>query len=336
VNIRRSFFICLPLGFVLAAAAYFGLFLLQLGVPSRSTWLRRIIEKKISAASAITQPKLLVVAGSSALYGISAGEIERQTGFPAYNFGTNAALGCEYLLHLTRKVCRRGDTVLLAFEYETYIFGGRVGEASDEFYVNYVLGHDADFVRSLSAGDQFRLALVTPGERLWDGVRSVFRKAAPDAKAEDFIREMLADIDDHGDQTGAIPERRPEQSPGRTAPSGILANGFPPSPPGFRAIREFCAWAKANDIRVVATFPNLCRRPEYEAAAAKKAPAQFHEFYGSLGVPVLGGLSESLLPEEQMFDTNYHPMRAAAIARTQRLIVHLMPHLRTVAPLQIK
>ena len=34
MNIRRSFFICLPLGFVLAAAAYFGLFLLQLGVPT--------------------------------------------------------------------------------------------------------------------------------------------------------------------------------------------------------------------------------------------------------------------------------------------------------------
>jgi hypothetical protein len=29
-----------------------------------------------------------------------------------------------------------------------------------------------------------------------------------------------------------------------------------------------------------------------------------------------------------MFDTQYHPLRAAAIARTQRLLVHLSPYLR--------
>ncbi len=104
--------------------------------------------------------------------------------------------------------------------------------------------------------------------------------------------------------------------------------GFPLSPSGFRAIREFCVWAKTNDIRVLATFPNLCHRPEYDAPEAKRMPAQFHEFYGSLGVPVLGEVSESMLPEEQMFDTNYHPLRTAAIARTQRLLVHLAPHLR--------
>ena len=45
----------------------------------------------------------------------------------------------------------------------------------------------------------------------------------------------------------------------------------------------------------------------------------------------VGELSESMLPEDQMFDTNYHPMRTAAIARTQRLLVHLAPHLRPAA-----
>ena len=138
----------------------------------------------------------------------------------------------------------------------------------------------------------------------------------------------MADIDAHGDMTGAVPEKRVANLPARTILSRVPAVGFPPSPPGFRAIREFCAWAKANDVRVLATFPNVCHRPEYDAPAAKKMPVQFREFYGSLGVPVLGELSESMLPEEQMFDTNYHPLRSAAIARTQRLLVHLAPHLR--------
>ncbi len=83
MKVRRSFFIALPLGLLLSAAIYFGLFLLQLGVPTAKwAWLHEIIVAKRKLAESITQPKLLIVAGSSALYGISAEEIERQTGFP--------------------------------------------------------------------------------------------------------------------------------------------------------------------------------------------------------------------------------------------------------------
>ena len=172
---------------------------------------------------------------------------------------------------------------------------------------------------------------MTPGNRLWGGVRAAFQKPGSGAVTAEAVREIMADIDAHGDMTGAIPEKRVANLPARTVLSGVPAVGFPPLLPGFRAIREFCVWAKAHDIRVLATFPNLCHRSEYDAPAAKKMPVQFHELYGSLGVPVLGDVSESLLQEEQMFDTNYHPLRSAAIARTQRLLVHLLPYLPPAA-----
>ncbi len=78
MNIRRSFFICLAVGFLLPASTYLGLFYLQLGVPTAKWgWLHAIVDTKVKIAAAVTKPKLLVVAGSSALYGISAEEIER-------------------------------------------------------------------------------------------------------------------------------------------------------------------------------------------------------------------------------------------------------------------
>ena len=328
MKIRRSFFICLPAGFLLAAVIYFGLFFLQLGVPSsQSAWLRELIETKITAASAITKPKLLIVAGSSALYGISAEEIERQTGFPTYNFGTNAALGTDYTFHLTRKICRPGDTVLLAFEFDAYLIGNRAGDSTDEFFISYILGHDPGYVRSLGLRTELHLALLTPGKRLWSGVRAVFQKPELDAKAQAYIRELMANINSHGDQTNALPDKRPGHVSARSMLSPIPAYGFPSSLPGAPAIREFCAWAKTNHIRVLATFPNICHRPEYDQPAAKIMPVQFHEFYESMGVPVLGDFSESVLPEEQMFDTVYHPLHSAAIGRTRRLLVHLAPFL---------
>ena len=328
MKIRRSFFICIAAGFVLSAAIYFGLFFLQLGVPSAQwAWLHGIIETKRNAAEAITKPKLLIVAGSSALFGISAEEIERQTGFPTVNFGTNAALGPAYILHLTRKVCRPGDVVLLAFEYEQYLFGNLTGDTADELFINYILGYDREYVRTLSLHTQLKLALLTPGDRLWSGLCAAFQKPKQDAASAKFVSDVLADINSHGDQTNAVPGRRPANSAVRSMLSYIPAYGFPKSPPGFPPIRKFCEWAKANHVRVLATFPNTCQRPEYDLPAAKQMPVQFRAFFEPMGVPVLGDISEAMLPEEKMFDSLYHPMRSAAIERTRRLLIHLAPHL---------
>ncbi|MEO6785454.1 MAG: hypothetical protein ABI318_04910 [Chthoniobacteraceae bacterium] len=329
MKVRRSFFIALPLGLLLAAAVYFGLFFLQLGVPTaQRAWLHGIIETKRRIAETITKPKLLIVAGSSALYGISAEEIERQTGFPTVNFGTNASLGPAYMLHLTRKACRPGDVVLLAFEYEAYLFSNLTGDTTDDLFISYILEYDSEYVRSLSLRTQLKLAMLTPGDRLWAGVRAVFQKPRQNPATAKFIRDVLANINSHGDQTGAVPEKRPAHVAVRTMVSFIPAYGFPPSPPGFPPIREFCEWARANNVRVLATFPNICHVPEYDRPAAKKMPAQFRVFYESIGVPVLGDISGSMMPEEQMFDSLYHPMRSAALAHTGQLLVHLVPYLR--------
>lgn len=328
MKIRRSFFIALPLGLLLAGAIYFGLFFLQLGVPTAQwAWLHEIIALKQNAANAITKPKLLIVAGSSALYGINAEEIERQTGFPTVNFGTNAALGPAYTLHITKQICRPGDTVLLAFEYEPYLMGDATGAVADELFIHYVLGNDRDYVRSLGFSRQLKLALLTPATRLWNGVLAVFMKPKPGAAAMEMTRQMLADITSHGDQIGALPSKRPATFPTRTIVSHPLAYGLPDAPPGFPPIREFCEWARARNITVLATFPNICHRPEYDLPAAQKAPRQLREFYTSLGVPVLGDAAEAMLPEEKIFDSLYHPMREFALERTRRLLVHLAPFL---------
>ena len=329
MKVRRSFFIALPVGLLLAGVIYFGLFFLQLGVPTtRWAWLHEIIETKRKTAEAITTPKLLIVAGSSALYGISAEEIERQTGFPTVNFGTNAALGPDYILHVTRKICRPGDVVLLAFEYEQYLFGNLTGDTTDELFIDYILGHDREYVRSLGFRTKLKLALLTSTDRLWMGLRAAFQKPAENAAAVAFTKEILANISSRGDQTNALPDRRPAESAVRAMLSSIPAYGFPASVPGFPPITEFCAWAKLNNVTVLATFPNTTHRPEYDLPAAKQMPAQFRAFFEPMGVPVLGDISDAMLPEEKMFDSMYHPMRSAALERTRRLLVHLAPYLK--------
>jgi len=90
-------------------------FCLNLGVRSNSSqWAFDINEKKMRLAAQTGSPKLLLVGGSATLFGVSAREIQNQTGFRTINLGTHASLGTSYILYLAQEAAKPGDTVLLA------------------------------------------------------------------------------------------------------------------------------------------------------------------------------------------------------------------------------
>lgn len=327
MRIRWSFFIAIVFGPLIPLVAYVLLFHLQLGTPTlNSAWCFDLIQKKSAAADAIKGPKLLIVSGSSGLFGISAEEIRRETGFPAVNFGVHAALGLDYILRVARKNMRASDTVLLAFEYELYESGDMIAQGANDRFIDYILARDPEFVRALPIRDYARLMMLTPGHRMRLGVGNVFarRRVLP---ATGFGVYNVDYISPLGDQLGCTREARP---PGYAAGIGYsagLAIGLSHDPAGFPVLREFCTWARSNGIRVLATFPNIASKPEYDRPEAEKAPRQISAFFGSIGVPVLGEAREVILPPDDFFDTCYHLLHPAAIERTRRLLVHLAPYL---------
>ncbi len=327
MRIRWSFFIAILFGPLIPLAAYLFLFHLQIGAPTpTSRWNFEVMQKKRAAAATLKGPKLLIVAGSSGLFGISAEEIHRATGFPTVNFGLHAALGTEYLLRLARKELRAGDTVLLAFEYELYESGNLIAQGANEPFMDYILARDPEYVRALPMRQYVKLVLSTPRRRFSLGLRHVFGGGKLGfVPAMGIYRSDY--ISPRGDQLGAVRETRTEQDANNVGTSISLSEGLSDAPVGFPVLREFCTWARSNGIRVLATFPNVAHKPEYDLPAAEKAPRQIRKFFESIEVPVLGDARESILPANDFFDTTYHLMHPAAIVRTQRLLVHLAPYL---------
>jgi hypothetical protein len=342
MNVRWPFFLTLPAGLLLAFSGYLILFQLQLGVPTeQSRWCWEMVRKKSQKAQSITEPKLLLVGGSSVLFGISAEEIQRQTGCPTVNFGTHAAISSAYMMELTRRIAQPGDTVLLALEWELYEKDSRILRASsDSIFNDYIVARDSEYVKRLPWRERFNLAMLTPGKRVWLGLMNRFAgKNATAAPVPEFIAGAFnpyrsESLNEFGDQTGATKARRPANAPSRARLIRRLAEGLPDNPAGFPTIRAFCEWASTNRVRVLATFPNTCHRPEYDRAEARKTPLQLHEFYRQQGVPVLGEAAEAILPESEFFDTMYHLTEEACRTRTQRLLPHLIPYLpsKSAAP----
>ncbi|HWQ90958.1 MAG TPA: SGNH/GDSL hydrolase family protein [Clostridia bacterium] len=321
----KRFFIGLISGLVLALAVFFGSFYRQLGAPTLSSqWCYEINTKKQQIAQSIAGPKLLLVGGSSTLFGLSAREIQAETGVPTVNLGTHAALGPEYILHLARHAAKPGDTVMLGLEYEVYDYTARVKGPgwTDQLYFDYLFARDPEYFRSWPLPRQFQTAMLISNRRLKEGLRNRGQTIAP----IDGGAYNSTNLNAFGDQTGNTFSKRPATGePWLSSRSHNLAAGISAQPTGLRNLRNFIQWARQNNVRVLATYPSICFRPEYVETPGQRTEKAIRDFFESEGVPVVGNAREAMLDPDQFFDTLYHPTEEGARARTRRLLVHLAP-----------
>lgn len=317
MRVPNRFFVAVPFGFILGLALFWALIYSDLGVPyGQSNWCHYMITKKLELASRIQGPKLLLVGGSGTLFGLNARTIQEQTGFPTINLGTHAGLGSRYLLHIAEESAKPGDTVLLIMEYDL--------ADTTYFTDDYIISVDNDYLWKLPLLEKINLAIRVPYKRL-----DITKRKPPTprpANPENITPYTMGveTIDDYGDEiynlkTQYTPPHPEAMKSGRPV---LSIDGHK-----FVAYIDFCQWAKANHVTVLATYPNLIYQPEYDQPTAQAELKVVKDFYASQGVPVLGTPREAMFPEDQFYDTVYHLLHSAAIERTNRLIPHLKPYL---------
>lgn len=326
VNASWRFFAALVVGFILVLGATLAAFCLNLGVPTNlSRWAFDLNQKKRALAAQVESPKLLLVGGSGILFGISAREIESQTGYRTINLGVHAGLGTNYILREAQRLTKPGDILLLVLEYELYKSGKVRRTGTDNLMLEYIVSRDPGFFHTLSPMEQWNLFMLTSNQRLLRGLKNRLWPEADPAFGVYNVRS----IDRWGDQTHhAKADRGPEQREAVWRGEPDLRNGLPQHPDGFASIESFCSWAHTQHIRVLATYPNLCDRPDYHLPAARQTAEKIRDFFSGLNVPVIGDYTDSLLPAEEFFDSDYHLTEEGALARTDRLIPQLMPFLK--------
>ena len=106
---------------VSSAATGIVLFLTTGIIVPETYWAAAINEKKLPQVSRISGPKIVIVGGSNAHFGLRADMIEAATGRPAFNLATHFELGPAYLFFLAEPVLHRGDIVILPYEYDAYL-----------------------------------------------------------------------------------------------------------------------------------------------------------------------------------------------------------------------
>jgi len=321
MSIPWRFILALPCGFLLGVGFFIAMLYTQFGAETQSSrWTYEIVHKKQEIAAKVPGPRLLLVGGSSGLFGLDARVIQEETGCRAVNFSSHAGLGLEYILYLAEKTAKPGDTILLSLEYEFFESG-----FSYEVYDDYLLAHDPDYFRQLSWWEKAQMATrvsFTRIQRGWSIKRGKPEKSRPHAPYADALN-------DYGDEINNGVANRPSP-PARDLglKAEPLLQGLPSGPTdGAEALKAFFAWAKANHVTVLATFPNIIYHPEYDEPPGRQAVEAINAFYKSQGITVVGTARDAMLPADQFFNTYYHLTKEAAEARTRRLVPELKPYL---------
>ncbi|WP_447553444.1 hypothetical protein [Vreelandella sp. EE22] len=309
----RRFLTGVLAGGFLALSLWLALWAGQLGRPHpNNAWIEGAVRYKQAQAKALPSPKIVVVAGSSAMFGIDSGALEAAFQRPTVNLGVNAGLSLPVILKSAEPVIQAGDLVLLPLEYPLY----NRDEGVTSPLVHWANSHP-DALLQLPLKRSLGVVAQTSLTRILEGYRGL---------PEGFVVSGdygAHNLDQRGDQrhtARALREARhwhfltslPPETYGETARQGHFA--------GAR-LRGFRDRLLAKGACPVFMPPPMLYQPEYthvpiEAAYYASLPEQARR----AGLKWVGEPTQALYAADDFFDTNFHLVDEARTRHTHKII----------------
>lgn len=274
--------------------------------PESGRWVAECLAEK-SRAVLQRSPKLVILAGSNALFGFSARRLSEQYGVESVNLAVHAGLGLDYILHYGRRFFAPGRVFVLPLEYELY---GKAGFWSA--YRDYVMGYDGDYFLNLPLARQFELSTkYSTADRL-NLIKTMLHLDRRIETGDYQSRTLNA----WGDEThNEISERTPAMlyAAGRKRPDRYSIDAG-----AWGAIVAFASEARAAGSQVVLAYPNIY---------AKAIDFRMNEeFFGDLkeraaaaGITIIGNPRDSVFGIGRCYNTEYHQNSFGQAVSTDRL-----------------
>lgn len=309
---------CLNLVATLIAslAIYGGVFIFVADKPLTIGFIRDAFDIKHAYATQAKGPKLVVAAGSGALFGIRCASLEKLIGRPCVNGAITGELGLRYSFDLAKRLVKRGDVVIMPLEFGFYNHSrAQIGRQSTH---PYRVRHDLASLWQLTAGEimqgifQFDLRyLISAMVETGLGKMGISRR---------FSRDTLTpngDMRFHTAENGAMFRRFVDAQRLDTPRSEAFRIGD-----GTRqAITDFARWAKTRGVRILGTLPtSFDDRP-----IDKGVVTQIKQLFRDVGHDFFVVENLSQYPRRCFYDSPYHLNEACQQQHTRKLAKALKP-----------
>ena len=302
------------------------LIFMQLNRPVLSSqWVYDAYKKKEELLANAKSPRLVIVAGSNALFGIDSSVLEKKYNMDVVNMGVNAGLLLPYILYRAQKELKIGDIVLLPLEYPMYNYDGEPNEQM----ISFLYSFDPDFFWFLTLKERFLVLWKTPFSRIVEG----FLKTG--GKPIDYGLYGAHRINNNGDQTGT--EKSKIGPAEKSALDALKPNrygyDYKKNPLAWYYLENFNSWAKKHNICLIFIPSVLMDDPFYHNDKLER------EFYDSLpknarshGLNYIGKPFDFMYPKSWFFNTDYHLNSEARERHTHKLIELLGDNLLNLCP----
>ena len=310
-------------GFTLMTMIWIVAFYYQLGVPARPgtevAWISAAYAQKMSAANAIKSRKILIVGGSSALFGISAAQIEQAINIPTINFGVHALMGLEQNLERAKLVAKPNDIILLALEYVQYKYNHHLNQVE----ITSILVQDPANFHNLPIAKKIEIMFSIPLKEL---LRRIYMRIHPPVlllgTRSDLIAYNPESFNKNGDVTlNKKIHKTQKQLQARSNPE--RHKNFDKNATAWGIITDFYNWCKKNKIKIIVTFPSFLYHQAYNSKDEKEFFDYVLKFYKNLGVDILGTPYDFMYDNQFFYDSNYHLNDVGTRKHTNSIIMLL-------------
>jgi len=286
------------------------------GATKSSQWVFDAYEKKSAIAKSIKEKKIIIVAGSNALFGIDSKMLSKAFDQPVVNYGVNAGVLLPYTLYKAKEVISKGDTVLIPLEYPMYNYKGMPNSQM----IDYIFARDFEAFYSLTIKEQFHMLWDITITRVYDGYK------AGESKAVTAGLYGAHNIDEFGDQKNTKLKDRSDwlKNELNSLEANHYGKDFDKSSLGFEYLKEFVSWCENKGAKCVFTPSTLMY---FETYKTNKVERYFYENLAdtvrSFGWEFVGIPYEYMYNKEFYYNTDYHLGDGARRTRTQKMIFDL-------------
>ena len=281
------------------------------------------------------RPRLLVCAGSSALYGLHTPLLEARTGYAVYNLSGTVQMDLTYHFSHMKKYARRGDTVLLPLEYWQYKRG-----ALPEAYAVTQYGTWAREELSALSFSAWKEAMG----RILPTYPLPLRQARPlPVRPAPEIAALLT-AKEHAEAAAPAASLTPPSGKERLEDTNASGEFFVDQPPvaGLAPLREhgidylggkpmpahaqaalqdMARWAQAAGVRLLISWAPSVRNKTFDLRLPehwRRLEARRAEIE-ACGIPVIGDGRCFNMDMRYFFNTDYHLNATGAVLRTLHL-----------------
>jgi len=289
----------------------------QQGTPTNSSrWINECIVKKTTYANTIHERKLLVVAGSNALFGISSKMVENELNIPSVNMAVHAGLGLDYILGQSKKVINPGDIVILALEYEHYDYDG----SPSSTLIDYVVSCDFSYATQKPINETGKFIFGMDVSRLREGLNNKFilHGGVPRYGYQSNTLNI------NGDETyHKIENSKSIKFLSKLDATKPLTKGIKDNTKAWSVLDNFIEWCNQNNVTLLVTYPSILYNDAYFSNNAIESINKIETFWISRGVRIVGKYDDFIYKPEYFYDTIYHLNNAGMEKRTSTLINYL-------------